>query len=382
MLPRVTRRFLFPVLAAVSVATWVPGVPAGAQADAGVIGTVAGSPSPGASTSYGYGGDGGPATQAQLYQPRAIAVDAAGMVFVADGLNHRVRRIDTAGVITTVAGNGTAGFSGDGGPATEAALNTPHGVAVDGTGNLYIADSSNHRIRRVDPSGVITTVAGTGQPGATGQGGPATEAPIKHPKALVADPAGVLYFTDTGNNRVCRIDLAAGTITTVAGRIQRGFEGDGGPALRAKLDTPSGLWRAPDGSLLIADSDNHRIRKVDPAGNISTVAGTGVAGSAGDGGPASAATFNDPRAVIGDAAGNLYVGEELGHRVRRIDAGGTVTTLAGTGSPGFSGDGGPASAAQFDHVRGLAFDPAGNLWVADVFNNRLRMISGVTAPSN
>lgn len=381
MSARVTRRLLVPVVAALTAVAWAPGLPAGAATAAGMVGTVAGSPPPGASTSYGYGGDGGPATQAQLYQPRAMAVDAAGVVYVADGLNHRVRRIDTAGVITTVAGTGQPGFSGDGGPATEAALDTPHGVAVDNAGNLYIADSSNHRVRRVDPSGVITTVAGTGKPGATGQGGPATEALIKHPKALLVDPSGALYFTDTGNNRVCRVDPADGKITTVAGRIQRGFEGDGGPALRAKLDTPSGLWQTADGSLLIADSDNHRIRKVDPAGNISTIAGTGVAGSDGDGGPASAATFNDPRAVIGDAAGNLYVGEELGHRVRRIDPAGTVTTLAGTGVAGFAGDGGPATAAQFDHVRGLAFDPAGNLWVADVFNNRLRMISGVAAPA-
>ncbi|MGH9000159.1 MAG: NHL repeat-containing protein [Acidimicrobiia bacterium] len=369
------------VTVAVATAAAVLGmaIPA-AAADPGTITTVAGSATPGKSTSYGYGGDGGPAAEAQLHQPRALGFDGAGNAYVADSLNQRIRKVDKEGTITTVAGNGTAGFAGDGGPATEASLNTPHGVAADAGGNLYISDSANHRIRKVDAEGIISTIAGNGTPGATGEEGPAAEALIKNPKSIIFDGKDSLYFADSGNNRICRISLADGKISTVAGTVRAGYEGDGGPANRAKLDTPNAMWVMGDGVLYIADSDNHRIRKVDPKGIISTVAGTGEAGSGGDGGPAAEAQLNDPRSVVADAAGNVYVGEELGHRVRRIDTGGTISTIAGTGTAGFSGDGGKATEAQFDGVRGLAFDGAGNLWVADVSNNRLRVVWGVAPP--
>ncbi|MGH9034616.1 MAG: hypothetical protein ACRD0O_02545, partial [Acidimicrobiia bacterium] len=216
------------------------------------------------SRQYGFSGDGGPASSAQLYHPRAIAFDRAGNAYVADTLNQRIRRIDTAGTITTVAGSGVEGFDGDGGPALQAVLNQPHGVAVDSAGNLYIADSANHRIRRVDGRGVITTVAGNGTPDATGDGGPADAALVKDPKTLAMDAEGRnLYIADTGNNRIRRIDLASGIISTVAGVTRAGAEGDGGPAGRALLNSPRGLWLTRDGTLYIADTDNHRIRKVD-----------------------------------------------------------------------------------------------------------------------
>ncbi|MDQ3946128.1 MAG: NHL repeat-containing protein [Actinomycetota bacterium] len=349
--------------------------------DPGTITSVAGATVD--SRQYGFSGDGGPASSAQLYHPRAIAFDRAGNAFVADTLNQRIRRIDTEGTITTVAGNGMEGFGGDGGPALQATMNQPHGVAVDAAGNVYIADSANHRIRRVDRQGVITTVAGNGTPDATGDDGPARAALVKDPKTLATDPGGKhLYIADTGNNRIRRIDLSTGIITTVAGVTRAGADGDGGPAARAALNSPRGLWVTRDGAVFIADTDNHRIRKVDADGTISTVAGTGTAGFSGDGGPAGQAQLNDPRAVAVDRSGNIYVGEELGQRVRRVDPSGTITTIAGNGTAGFGGDGGPASAAQVDHIRALSLDSQGNLWIADTFNNRVRVISSPGSASS
>ena len=368
-------------LAAVAAVGMLAATLAGAQAagPAGTVTTVAGTSN--GATSYGFSGDGGPATAAQLYQPRAVAFDGAGNAYIADGLNHRIRRVDTAGTITTVAGNGLAGFAGDGGPATSAQLNTPHGVAVDGNGNIFIADSANHRIRRVDRSGVITTVAGTGEPGSTGQDGPARTALLKFPKTVMVS-GGNLYIADSGNNRICRVNLRNGEITTVAGTLRADFGGDGGPATKAQLNTPGAMWMARGGNLYIADSDNHRLRKVDSDGVITTVAGTGTPGSGGDGGPATEAQLNDPRAVVADGDGNVYVAEELGHRIRRIDRSGKITTIAGTGNPGFSGDGGPATSADFNQVRGLALDSTGDLWVADLSNNRIRVVaSAASAPA-
>ena len=229
-------------------------------------------------------------------------VDAAGNLFIADGSNNRIRKVDPAGTISTVAGTGVGGgfgFSGDGGPATGAQLNAPFGVFVDAAGNLFIADVGNHRIRKVDPAGTISTVAGTGVggfSGFSGDGGPATEAQLHFPAGVFVDAAGNLFIADASNHRIRKMD-PAGTISTVAGTGVEGFSGDGGPATEAQLHFPAGVFVDAAGNLFIADASNHRIRKVDPAGTISTVAGTGTAGFSGDGGPATGAQLNGPSGV-------------------------------------------------------------------------------------
>ena len=347
------------VLAALSA------VVAGAQpADNWVIETVAGG---------GSVGDGGPATAGQLNSPYGLALDGAGNLYIADTFNQRIRKVDAAGAISTVAGDGTRGFGGDGGPAMAAQLRSPWGVALDGAGNLYIADSSNHRIRKVDTVGVITTVAGDGTRGFGGDGGPATAAQLYVPSGVAVDGAGNLYIADRGNRRIRKVD-SAGVISTVAGDGTRGYGGDGGPATAAQLNAPAGV--APDGAgnLYIADRDNHRIRKVDPAGVISTVAGDGTLGYGGDGSPATAAQLASPRGVALDEAGNLYIADTFNYRIRKVDAAGVITTVAGDGTLGFGGDGSPATAAQLNQPIGVAPDGAGNLYIADWGNNRIRKV--------
>ena len=344
---------------------------------AGVITTVAGT----GERFGGFGtfsGDGGPAIQAALNGPSGVAVDGAGNLFIADRYNHRIRKVDSAGVITTVAGTGEFGFSGDGGPAIQAALNGPSGVAVDGAGNLFIADSDNHRIRKVDSAGVITTVAGTGESGFGGDGGPAVEAELYGPSGVAVDGAGNLFIADSDNHRIRKVD-SAGVITTVAGTGESGFGGDGDPAIQAALDEPSGVAVDGAGNLFIADNDNHRIRKVDSAGVITTVAGTGETGFSGDGGPAIQAALEEPSGVAVDGAGNLFIADYNNHCIRKVDATGTITTIAGsceTGflGGGFSGDGGPAASARLRYPRGVAVDGAGNLFIADRYNHEIRKV--------
>ena len=217
-------------------------------------------------------GDSGPAVEARLYAPKGVAVDAAGNLYIADVGNHRIRRVDPSGIITTIAGIGERGFAGDGGPAIEARLYAPKGVAVDAAGNLYIADTRNQRIRRVDPSGIITTIAGTGERSFAGDDGPAVEARLDHPFGVAVDAAGNLYIADTFNQRIRRVD-PSGTISTFAGTGIFGFSGDGGPAVEARLDNPTGVAVDAAGNLYIADQQNHRIRRVDPSGTITTFAG-------------------------------------------------------------------------------------------------------------
>ena len=282
-------------------------------------------------------GDGGPAVQAHLYEPSGVAADEAGNIYIADWDNHRIRKVDTAGIITTVAGNGVRGFSGDGGPAVQAQLEEPFGVAADGTGNIYIADTSNHRVRKVNAAGIITTVAGNGVRGFSGDGGPAAQAQLEEPFGVAADRAGNIYITDTFNHRVRKVDTA-GVISTVAGNGVEGFSGDGGPAVQAQLDEPFGVAADRAGNIYIADRRNHRIRKVDAAGVISTLAGTGVEGFSGDGGPAVQARLDYPHGVAADQADNIYIADWGNDRIRRltpasrhrISAGGIVLA---TGSP-------------------------------------------------
>jgi sugar lactone lactonase YvrE len=321
----------------------------------------------------GSSGDGGPATAARLSAPRTTATDAAGNTFVADTENHRIRRISATGIITTVAGVGVAGYSGDGGPATAARLNNPHGVDVDAAGNVYVADSANQRIRRITPAGTITTIAGTGRADYNGDGIPAAAAALAYPKGVTVAPDGSLYVGDANNHRVRRF-VAGGTISTVAGRGTAGYSGDGGAATAAQLRRPRNVAFGPDGSLYIADDDNFVVRRVSPAGTITTVAGTGSAGYSGDGGPATAARLSAVRDVAVDATGNLYIADEDNHRIRRVSPAGVITTFAGTGSRGFSGDGGAPQTARVAGPRGVEVTPDGQVLIADTANHRIRRV--------
>ena len=259
-----------------------------------------------------------------------MAVDTKGNIYIADFYNNRVRRVGPDGVITTIAGTGQEGFSGDGGPATQARLNVPSDVAVDAQGNVYIADSNNHRIRRVGPNGVITTIAGTGPVGGgegrfSGDGRPATQARLNSPAGVVVDAQGNVYIADSDNHRIRRVGLD-GIITTIAGSGDTGFgkggySGDGGPATQARLNSPDGMVVDAQGNIYIADTYNHRIRRVGLDGVITTIAGTGAEGYSGDGGPATQARLNYPAGMAVDAQVNIYIADEANHRIRRMDSG-------------------------------------------------------------
>ena len=278
----------------------------------------------------GYSGDGGPATNAQLFDPYGVAVDASGNVYIADQLNHRIRKVTAAGIITTVAGSGTAGFTGDGGPAVQAQLHYPLNVAVDATGNLYISDLSNNRVRKVSPAGIIVTFAGGGA-ASPGDGGLATSAVVSGPSGLAVDAAGVVFVADRYAERVRRIS-PNGLIATVAGNGTAGYSGDGGTAASAQLNLPSDVTLDASGDLYIADFNNNFIRKVSSAGIISTV-------------PMSA-VLNGPSGVALDSSGNLCIADRFNNRILRVTSTGTVSTGAGGGSGQYSGDGGPAVNAQ------------------------------------
>ena len=323
--------------------------------------------------SAGYSGDDGSATASTLAGPSGIVYDSAGDLFVADAQNHVVREISVAGVITTVAGTGIAGYGGDGGAATKAFLDTPTSVAVGAQGKIYIADSHNHRIREVS-NGTITTIAGTGTPGFAGDGGPGTSAHLALPSGVAVDLNGNVYIADTNNQRVRK--LSSGTITTVAGNGEELFDGDGGAATAASLDQPTGVALDAVGNLYIADKNNHRIRVVTGSGTISTLAGTGTGafagGFSGDGSAATSASLAKPVSISVDAAGNLFVADTNNQRVRQISADGTIATVVGTGDQGYTGDGGPALLAILNSPRAVANDSARNLTVADTRNQRLR----------
>jgi len=345
-------------------------------AGTGIITTVAGN------GTAGFSGDGGLATGGMLNSPRFIALDTYGNLFVADTGNHRVRRIDAGtGIITTVAGNGTAGFSGDGGAAASASFYRPYGLAFDASGNLYVTDSFNNRIRKIAAgTGIVTTVAGDGSDYYNGDGGAATSASLYLPLGIAIDTDGNLLVTDTSNERVRKIAATTGIITTVAGNGSAGAggAGDGGAATSAPLGNPNGLALDASGNLFVSEFNNSRIRKIAVAtGIITTVAG-GVT-FAGDGGPATSAVFSSPLGMATDTSGNVYVADWSNHRVRKIAAGtGIITTIAGTGTPGFSGDGGLATAANLQNPEGLAVDASGNVYIADSYNLRIRKIAAGT----
>ncbi|MFF7991977.1 RICIN domain-containing protein [Kitasatospora xanthocidica] len=345
-----------------------PEATTGSESPAPVISTVAGTGVAGPK------GDNGPAVRAELNRPFGIAVDSTGTLYFADRDNHRVRKVTTDGRISTVAGTGTAGFGGDNGPAGKAQLNYPRGVVVDSAGILYIADGDNHRVRKVTADGTITTIAGTGTAGSTGDNGPANKAQLVSPFGVVVDSTGILYIADYDDHRVRKV-TADGTITTIAGTGTAGFSGDGGPADQAQLNRPHALVMDSAGSLYIAESGNHRIRKITADGIITTIAGTGTAGSTGDDGPADQAQLNIPTGVVVDSAGTLYIADYGNHRVRKITADGTITTIAGTGTAASTGDGGPGDEAQLDSPVGLALDCVGTLYIAEYSGNRIRRIT-------
>jgi sugar lactone lactonase YvrE len=331
--------------------------------------------------SAGFSGDGGQATAADLDFPYGLVVDGTGNLYISEYLNYDVREINTSGVISQFAGNHTSGFSGDGGQATAAELGSAGGVNVDGSGNIYIADGGNNRIRMVNPSGIISTIAGNGTAGFAGDNGQATAAELSIPFDVVKDASGNIYIADYSNNRIRKINTA-GIITTIAGNGTGSYSGDGGQATAAEIADPPGIVLDPAGNLYIADYLNNRIRKVATSGIITTIAGNGTAGYSGDGGQATAAEINNPVKLAMDNGGSIYLTEFVGHRVRRISTSGVITTLTGTNVAGFSGDGGPATAAEISSPVGVTLDASGNLYLGDNGNQRVRKITGIPLDVN
>jgi DNA-binding beta-propeller fold protein YncE len=339
-----------------------------------VISTVAGT------GRQGFGGDGGPAAQAVLNQPFDIAFDAQGNAFFSDTFNQRIRRIDgRTGEIVTVAGSGAAGFGGDGGPAREARLNEPYGVVLDSQGNLYFADRLNRRVRRVDgATGRIHTIAGTGKAESSGDGGPADQAGLVEPNGVALTPqAERLFIADVTGHRVRVVDLRTLRITTFAGTGKPRHDGDGGPAERAPVWGARAVNVGPDGTVYILEREGNSLRSVDPrSGRIATIAGTGSKGYSGDGGPAGAAGFNGPKELAADRLGRIFIVDTENHAIRAIDpTSRRIRTLAGTGRPGVDGDGGPAGRARLDRPHGVAVAPDGSVWIADTNNHRIRRVA-------
>ncbi len=334
----------------------------------GVITTVAGN------GTAGYSGDGGQATAAELNKPTGIAVDAGGDIFIADSLNNVIREV-SGGVISTVAGNGTAGYSGDSGQATAAELNDPTNVATGSTGNVYIADTDNDVIREVIVgTGVITTVAGDGHAGDSGNNGPATAATMEGPTGVAVGPNGQIYIADTGNNTIR--EVSGGLIATIAGDGSQGYSGDLAAATAAELNGPIGIALDSAGDLDIADTGNNVIRCIS-AGVITTVVGNGTSGYSGDGGHAGGAALNGPGGVALDSAGDIFIADTLNSVIREV-SGDTINTVAGNGFQSYSGDGGPATAAQLDQPADIALNAAGDIFIADSLNSAIREIDTAT----
>jgi DNA-binding CsgD family transcriptional regulator/sugar lactone lactonase YvrE len=337
------------------------------------IQTIAGTGAPASSA------DGASALSTSLDHPVAVAIDPSGALLFIDG--NRVRRVTAQGTIVTIAGAGDAGHSGDGGVATSARLDSPRALAVQSDGSIFIADTLNSRVRRVDPQGIITTVAGTGEPGFSGDDGQAVDARLNSPAGVAVGFGGRLLIADSGNNRIREIS-AAGVITTVAGTGDAGYLGDGGPATSAALDSPQGLVVDAEDSLFIADTLNDRIRKIDVDGLITTVAGNGVSGFAGDGQPATEAAIDlatgplssAGQAIAVDGALDLFIADALNNRIRKVDVHGIISTVAGNGEAGYSGDQGAATAARLDRPLGVAVGPDGALYIADTDDNRIRRV--------
>jgi uncharacterized protein (TIGR03437 family) len=327
-------------------------------------------------SNYGYSGDGGLGVTAQLNSPKRVAVDSSGNVYISDNRNSRVRKLTSAGVIATVAGNGTYGYSGDGGDATKAQISYPGGIAVDSAGNLYIADYNNSRIRKVTPQGTISTVAGKGWGGADpGDNIPATQALLMYPTDVAVDASGNMYIADSQRCEIRKVDTA-GIITVVAGNGTEGYTGDGGLAANAEIGCPNSVAVDSSGNIYTGTERESAIRKISPSGIISTVAGDTEEGFYGDGGPAVKAVFDWPEGIAVDAAGNLYIADSSNQRIRRISLDGIIETIAGSDSRGgYDGDGRAALDTLLSGPNGVAVDAAGNIYVADSGNNRVRVLN-------
>jgi len=337
----------------------------------------------------GFAGDGGPAVKALLNQPFHCDVDNKGNLYIAEAENHCIRKVDLkTGVIATVAGNGKKGYTGDGGPASSATFNEPYAVVVDGQNNLYVVDRLNAVVRKVDAkTGVVSTIAGTGQKGYSGDGGPGTKAMLKEPNDCILDAKGGLLIADVGDWRIRRLDLATGTISTFAGvgrpstfkfkaktKIDRATIGDGGPASKAIIVGARAVCVDGKGNTYICEREGSSIRKVDAAGIITTIGGSGDWGDSGDGGDAKNATFKGPKGIRCDKNGHIYIVDTENHSLRKIDARTNVVTTVAGGKKGTGGDGGPAPQAGMDRPHGCVIDFAGILYIADSNNNRVRKV--------
>ena len=335
-----------------------------AKIDAQIITSIAGT------GSAGFSGDGGPATAAAIDGATFVSFDAAGNLYFPDYTNNRIRKIDASGIITTVVGNGSAGYSGDGGAATAAQLSNPSYVTFHG-GEMYIADYYNHVIRKVSATGIITTVVGSGSGGFSGDGGAATAASLYFPTSIAFDASNNMFIADEANDRIRKVTFS-GTISTYAGG---GSSSAGGvPATTCSLYRPGGVTTDATGNVYITDVGNARICKVNVAGTLTIYAGTGTAGYGGDGGPATAAALDHPLRLVIDSVGTLYFGDQGNNRARKITAAGIISTIAGTGTAGFSGDGGLATAANLNGPQGVCPDRLGNIYIVDASNYRIRKI--------
>jgi trimeric autotransporter adhesin len=344
------------------------------------INTVAGDGTP------AYLGDSGPATSAELNSPNGLTIDNAGNLYIADPGNNRVRKVDLGtGIISTFAGNGTGGYGGDNGPAASAELQLPVGIALDSAGNLYIADEGNNVIRKVSTSGTITSIAGNNSEGYSGDSGLATSASLYTPSSIALDSAGNLYIADAGNNRVRKVTVTTGIITTIAGTGTAGYSGDNGAAVSATLNKPSAVVEGSTGNLYILDTGNNVVRQVNTTGTITTIVGNGTAGYSGDDGPATGATLHAPYGLNIDGSGNLYVADSGNNVVRLVSTAGIISTFAGSGAAAYSGDGGAAISAALNNPQGLTIDSQGYLYIADQSNNRVREVTtqagGVVFPT-
>ena len=327
----------------------------------GTITTIAGT------GTAGFSGDGGPAILAEFNNPWGLALDTAGNLYVTDIFNQRVRKIDTSGTVNTVAGNGTAGYNGDGIPATSASLNSPRGIVLDSSGDLYIADAFNFRVRKVDTSGIISTFAGDGMQGFSGDGGPAIDANVGRPRGLILR-GNQLLIANAGQGHIRYVGFASGIINSLAGSFI-GYDGDGHAPLASQFNAPTGMLLLNSGSLLVVDEINARVRTI-----TSSIVTTFAGGYIGDNQPATRAAFAAPENLAFDLFGNYYVADAGGNRIRKVDPTGRITTVAGTGVSGYTGDSGPATQAQLYTPFGVAADPFGNLFISDTTNLAIRKV--------